>query len=94
MDIDYNETKDDLKKRLNRIEGQVRGIGKMIDEDKYCGDILTQVAAVKAALNRVGSIILEKHSIKCMENIVSSQDKEKAMVEFSKTLQSFIKYTD
>lgn len=88
------ESKGNIKKRLNRIEGQIKGIQKMIDEEKYCGDILTQVAAAKAALNKVGSIILEKHSLKCMENLVSSEDKEKAMLEFSKTLQSFIKYVD
>lgn len=88
------ESKEDLIKRLNRIEGQVKGIQRMIDEDKYCGDILTQVAAVRAAINKVGSIILEKHSAKCLENLVSAEDKEKALIELTKTVQSFIKYTE
>jgi len=88
------EAKEAVKRRLNRIEGQIRGIYKMIEEDQYCGDILTQVSAAKAALNKVGSIILEKHSLKCMENLASSQDREQARLEFSKALQSLLKFVD
>lgn len=88
------ETKEDILKRLRRIEGQVKGIQKMIDEEKYCGDILTQVAAVRAAMNKVGSIILEKHSMACIENVVSSEDKEKALSELAKTMRNFIRYVD
>lgn len=87
-----SESKQDILKRLNRIEGQVKGIHKMIDEDKNCGDILTQVAAVRAAINKVGSIVLEKHSLKCLENIVSSEDKEKALSELTRIMQTFMKY--
>ncbi|EMS73638.1 metal-sensitive transcriptional regulator [Ruminiclostridium cellobioparum] len=86
-----SESKQDILKRLNRIEGQVKGIHKMIDEDKNCGDILTQIAAVRAAINKVGSIVLEKHSLKCLENIVSSEDKEKALNELTRTMQTFMK---
>ncbi len=86
-----SESKQDILKRLNRIEGQVKGIHKMIDEDKNCGDILTQIAAVRAAINKVGSIVLEKHSLKCLENIVSSEDKEKALNELTRTIQTFMK---
>ncbi len=85
------QSKQDILKRLNRIEGQVKGIHKMIDEDKNCGDILTQIAAVRAAINKVGSIILEKHSLKCMENLVSSDDKGKALSELTRTIQTFMK---
>lgn len=87
-----SESKQDILKRLNRIEGQVKGIHKMIDEDKNCGDILTQVAAVRAAINKVGSIVLEKHSLKCLEDIVSSEDKEKALSELTRIMQTFMKY--
>ncbi len=86
-----SESKQDILKRLNRIEGQVKGIHKMIDEDKNCGDILTQIAAVRAAINKVGSIVLEKHSLKCLENIVCSEDKEKALNELTRTMQTFMK---
>lgn len=94
MSFDNLETKEDLLKRLRRIEGQVKGIQKMVEEEKYCSDILTQVAAVRAAMNKVGSIILEKHSFTCIENAVYSEDKEKAMTELAKTMQSFMKFAE
>jgi DNA-binding FrmR family transcriptional regulator len=53
-------------KRLNRIEGQVRGIARMVEEDRYCIDILTQIAAVRAALQRVEQDVLEEHMQHCV----------------------------
>lgn len=94
MDEQKIETKEDMLKRLRRIEGQVKGIQKMIEEDKYCVDILTQVAAVRAAINKVGSLILEKHSMTCIENAASSEDRKKALSELAKTMQSFMKFSD
>lgn len=88
------ESKEDILKRLRRIEGQVKGIQRMIEEDKNCADILMQVAAVRAAINKAGSLILEKHSKTCLENVISSQDREKALGELAKTMQSFMKFTD
>ena len=57
------QDKDMLIKRLNRIEGQVKGIQKMVDEERYCIDILTQISAIRSAINKVGSIILENRRI-------------------------------
>lgn len=54
--------------RLKRIEGQIKGLQKMIEARKKCGDILTQVAAVKAAINKVGIVIFECHFKECLEN--------------------------
>lgn len=88
------ESKEDILKRLRRIEGQVAGIQKMIVEEKHCIDILTQVAAVRAAINKVGSILLENHSMKCIENVITTEDKEKALNELAKTIKSFMKYAD
>ena len=88
------ESKEDMLKRLRRIEGQFRGIQKMIEEEQYCADILTQVSAVRAAINKVGSNILEKHSMTCIQNAGSSEDKEKALSELAKTMQSFMKFSD
>lgn len=88
------ESKEDILKRLRRIEGQVKGIQRMIEEDKNCADILMQVAAVRAAINKAGSLILEKQSKTCLENVISSQDREKALGELAKTMQSFMKFTD
>lgn len=64
----YSETKPDLLKRLNRIEGQVRGVSKMVQEDKYCIDILTQVSAAKAALDKVALELLRDHARHCLSN--------------------------
>ncbi len=94
MDEKNLESKEDVLKRLRRIEGQVKGIQKMIEEDKYCIDILTQVSAVRSAINKVGSIILEKHSMTCIENVVSSDDKERALAELAKSMQSFMKFAE
>ncbi len=55
-----------LKNRLNRMVGQMNGIGRMLDENRYCGDILTQVAAVESALQAFGHLILKEHMETCM----------------------------
>ena len=62
----YSANKDDYLKRLRRIEGQVRGIAKMVDEDKYCIDILTQVSAATKALQSVALGLLEEHMGGCV----------------------------
>ncbi len=86
--------KGDMLKRLRRIEGQVKGIQKMSEEEKQCVDILTQIAAVRAAINKFGSLILEKHCSICIEKAASSEDKKKVLSELVKTMQSFINFTD
>ena len=62
-------------KRLNRIEGQVRGIARMVEDDRYCIDIVTQIGAVRAALRRVEEEILREHVAHCVEHAISSGDK-------------------
>ncbi|MCU1689969.1 MAG: hypothetical protein JWN61_226 [Pseudonocardiales bacterium] len=62
----YSENKDAYLKRLRRVEGQVRGIAKMVDEDKYCIDILTQVSAATKALQSVALGLLEEHLAHCV----------------------------
>ncbi len=56
----------DLKNRLNRISGQINGISKMLDENRYCGDILMQIAAVEKALEQVGYLVLDEHLKTCV----------------------------
>ncbi|KQT15194.1 MAG: metal-sensitive transcriptional regulator [Bradyrhizobium sp.] len=63
------------QKRLNRIEGQVRGLAKMVDEDRYCIDIVTQISAVRVALRRVEEEILKDHVAHCVEHAIRSGDK-------------------
>jgi DNA-binding FrmR family transcriptional regulator len=67
-----NEHDPKLVARLNRIEGQVRGISKMVTEGRYCIDILTQLQAVRAALGKVESAILQDHLGKCIEGAIVS----------------------
>ena len=62
----YTATKDQLKDRLARIEGQVRGISRMVEEDRYCIDVLTQINAIQAALDRVALGLLDDHARHCL----------------------------
>ena len=64
------------QKRLSRIEGQVRGLSKMLDEDRYCIDIVTQISAVRVALRRLEEEILRDHVGHCVEHAISSGNKE------------------
>jgi CsoR family transcriptional regulator, copper-sensing transcriptional repressor len=63
----YSATKDQLLKRLARVEGQVRGLERMVEEDRYCIDVLTQVAAVQAALDGISLGLLDGHVRHCMQ---------------------------
>jgi len=67
----YSASKENYAKRLRRIEGQVRGIAKMIDEDKYCIDILTQISAVNSALQSVALGLLDEHLNHCVTQAVA-----------------------
>lgn len=66
--------------RLRKIEGQIKGIQKMVEEDKYCADILVQIAAAKSALNKVGGIILENYTTNCIKkDIIDGENNEEAI---------------
>lgn len=70
----YSDTKDAHLKRLRRIEGQVRGIARMVEDDKYCIDILTQVSAVTRALQAVSLGLLEEHIAHCVVDAARESD--------------------
>lgn len=74
----YAEHKDELAKRLHRIEGQVRGIERMVEDDRYCIDILTQLGAVSTALERVAMAILDDHVEHCVADALASGNKRAA----------------
>lgn len=80
----------DLIHRLNRIEGQIRGIKGMVEKDAYCTDILVQVAAVNAALNSFNKVLLTNHIKTCVTNDIR-QGKEEAVDELVETLQKLMK---
>ena len=62
----YSATKDQLNQRLARIEGQVRGVARMVEQDRYCIDILTQISAIQAALDKVALGVLDDHARHCL----------------------------
>jgi CsoR family transcriptional regulator, copper-sensing transcriptional repressor len=70
----YSATKDQLLKRLRRIEGQVRGLQGMVEDDRYCIDVLTQISAVQAALDKVALGLLDEHARHC---VIAGPDGEK-----------------
>ncbi len=80
-----------LIQRLNRIEGQIRGIARMIEDGKYCVDVLDQIAAARAALNRVGIMLLESHTKGCFVNAVKGGSSEKAVDELMRVVMKFVK---
>ena len=89
----YSQRKDDYAKRLRRIEGQVRGIGKMIDEDKYCIDILTQISAVTSALQSVALGLLDQHLGHCVADAVvaGGDDADAKLAEASAAIARLVR---
>lgn len=78
-------------RRLSRIEGQVRGLARMVEEDKYCVDIMIQVAAAKSALNKVGLIVMEGHAHGCLAEAIRRGESEKAVDELMEVIRQYAK---
>lgn len=87
--MDQEKTK--LTNRLRRIEGQVKGIEKMLDSDQCCADILIQIAAVRSAINRVGALLFERFARNCLAEAATPEDQQQALANLLKTMNSFIK---
>jgi CsoR family transcriptional regulator, copper-sensing transcriptional repressor len=86
-----NIKKDNIINRLNRIEGQIKGIRKMVENNICCNEVLVQVMAARAAISRVGIKMLEVHSEDCIKDLNNSEDKEKVLVDLLDTLEGFMK---
>jgi CsoR family transcriptional regulator, copper-sensing transcriptional repressor len=84
----YAESKQELASRLRKIEGQVRGIEKMVAADRYCIDILTQIAAARTALERVGLEILDGHVTHCVHDAIASGDSDAASAKSQELLEA------
>jgi DNA-binding FrmR family transcriptional regulator len=69
------DAKSSCRKRLKRIEGQVRGLARMVEDDRYCIDVVTQISAVRAALRRVEQEVLQDHVAHCVDHAIRSGDK-------------------
>ncbi len=84
------EDKKALLNRLNRIEGQVRGVKKMIEEEEYCIDILTQITAIRGALKNAGLKVLDRHIEGCVSTAIEEGESEKVVPELIDTVNRFM----
>lgn len=89
----YSPNKENYAKRMRRIEGQVRGVAKMIDDDKYCIDILTQISAVNSALQSVALGLLDEHLGHCVSHAVAEggEEAERKLAEASAAIARLVK---
>ncbi len=83
------DIKQSCRRRLSRIEGQVRGLAKMIEEDRYCIDVITQLSAVRAALARVEDEILHDHVASCVEHAIASGDRADQRRKVAELVEAF-----
>jgi CsoR family transcriptional regulator, copper-sensing transcriptional repressor len=81
-----------LLSRLARIEGQVRGVTRMVEEERYCIDILTQIAAIKAALTRVETEVLKGHAAHCVAHAIESGNARDQKQKFDELVELFSRY--
>ena len=86
-----SEEKMKMMNRLKRIEGQVRGIQKMVDEDRYCIDILVQISAIQSALKNVGYEVTERHMKHCVTDAIDKGEGDSSIEELMAVLKQFSK---
>jgi DNA-binding FrmR family transcriptional regulator len=84
------EARQNVINRLNRIEGQVKGVRKMIEEEQACGEIMMQIAAVKAAINKVGTLVFETHFRHCLDKAINEDEGTEFVDEVIKMLGKYI----
>jgi DNA-binding FrmR family transcriptional regulator len=87
----YTSHKTQVLGRLRRIEGQVRGVQKMVDDERYCIDVLTQVGAVKAALDAVALLLLQDHTEHCVVEAIQAGDGSAKVRELNEAVERLIK---
>lgn len=85
-----HKKREDVIKRLARIEGHVRGVRRMVEEGRSCPEILLQLAAIRAALNKVGQIILEDHMETCILKAIKEGSGEDAIAELKEAIARFL----
>ncbi|SDH89024.1 DNA-binding transcriptional regulator, FrmR family [Alteribacillus persepolensis] len=83
--------KQQLLNRLKRIEGQVRGVHSMVENDRYCVDILNQVAAVQSAMNKVSLALMEDHTHHCVANAIKNGEGEESIEELMEVMKRMLK---
>ncbi|HEY4868131.1 MAG TPA: metal-sensitive transcriptional regulator [Candidatus Dormibacteraeota bacterium] len=89
--IGYVQDKQQIEARLSRIEGQVRGLRKMVEEDRYCIDVLTQVSAVQSALQSVALLLLRDHTQHCVAEAIRSGEGSDKVRELSEAVERLVR---
>ena len=87
-----NEEKEDVLRRLNRIEGQVKGLKRLVEEDTYCVDVMTQVSSVHEALRSVGKILMRNHLQHCVTDALRDGDDTKAEKTYQEMMDLIYKF--
>jgi DNA-binding FrmR family transcriptional regulator len=87
----YVKDKQQIEARLGRIEGQVRGLRKMVDDDRYCIDVLTQVSAVQSALDSVALVLLKDHTEHCVAEAIRSGEGDDKVRELSEAVERLVR---
>ena len=80
---------DNLHKRLKRVEGQIKALDRMIEQDVPCEDIIIQINAAKTALHKIGQVVLEGHLNHCVKDGIAHGDAEKTIADFAKAVEYF-----
>lgn len=84
-------SKDDILNRMKKIEGQTKGIQKMIDEDKCCSDIMIQISAIRSAINRVGGLIMDRYIKECLKESLKNDNSEENIENVIETIVKYVK---
>jgi DNA-binding FrmR family transcriptional regulator len=92
MKSSYSKDREALQTRLSRIEGQVRGVSKMVDEERYCGDVLIQVSAIQESLRSVAQLLLRNHLQHCAADAIRSADPERRERMYDELTELFFKH--
>jgi DNA-binding FrmR family transcriptional regulator len=90
MKYGYTDNKPAIAARLKRAEGQIRGVARMVDEDTYCIDILTQLNAVQAALDKVALELLRDHAGYCLSEVKSADEKTQKINELTRAMERML----
>lgn len=84
-------SKEDILNRMKKIEGQAKGIQKMIEEDKCCGDIMVQISAIRSAINKVGGLIMDRYIKECLKESIKSGKDDGKIEEIIETIVKYVK---
>ncbi|MGE5630359.1 MAG: metal-sensitive transcriptional regulator [Caulobacteraceae bacterium] len=85
------EAKEEILSRMKKIEGQVKGIQKMIEEDKECSDVMVQISAIRSAINKVGGVIMDRYIKECVKGKLLHEKDEEKIEEIIDTIVKYVK---